>query len=67
MVSNLPFLKNKLITMAKPTGGSVKSHTAKQHKKRPDVLLHQAKLGEFHDNGMGLTLINVSVYAISIL
>ena len=37
MVSNLPFLKNKLITMAKPTGGSVISHTAKQHKKRPGV------------------------------
>jgi hypothetical protein len=37
MVSNLPFLKNKLITMAKPTGGSVKSHTAKQNKKRPGV------------------------------
>lgn len=37
MVTNLPFLKNKLITMAKPAGGSVKSHTAKQHKKRPGV------------------------------
>lgn len=38
MVSNSHFLKNKLITMAKPTKtSSVRTHIAKPHKKRPGV------------------------------